>query len=251
MSCEQLDTLDEFFDFAQLERDHGHHEGFQQMQISPQPLPVQDVHSPMDWEPTAVSGVGAFAALPSRLDFDESLQTSSDLGSLCPTTFLQPQYCPEDAFEETPASAFSWPSNETGFHFSRAATPTPATTVPPHLAGGTPISPSHRAAPQTQPQRSSSITHKPASAKRKGPSTRIPVEARQMLEEEFAANPYPCSWEIDIIAHQANLDVKRVRNWFNNTRARRKCSGSFLSRRSPHQLMCPRYARVGDPGGEC
>jgi hypothetical protein len=43
-----------------------------------------------------------------------------------------------------------------------------------------------------------------------------------MLEEEFAANPYPCSWEIDIIAHQANLDVKRVRNWYNNTRARKK-----------------------------
>ena len=73
-----------------------------------------------------------------------------------------------------------------------------------------------------RPQRNGTVTRKPASAKRKGPSARIPLEAKNMLEEEFATNPYPCSWEIDIIAHQANLDVKRVRNWFNNTRARKK-----------------------------
>ncbi|KAF1968246.1 hypothetical protein BU23DRAFT_583377 [Bimuria novae-zelandiae CBS 107.79] len=72
-----------------------------------------------------------------------------------------------------------------------------------------------------RPQRSNTVARKPASAKRKGASTRLPAEARQMLEEEFATNPYPCSWEVDIIAHQANLDVKRVRNWFNNTRARK------------------------------
>jgi hypothetical protein len=72
-------------------------------------------------------------------------------------------------------------------------------------------------------------TWKPASAKRKGPQSRIPLEARQILEDEFVANPYPCSWEMDIIAHQANLDVKKVRNWFNNTRARNKGGGkSFL-----------------------
>jgi hypothetical protein len=68
-------------------------------------------------------------------------------------------------------------------------------------------------------------TWKPASAKRKGPQSRIPLEARQILEDEFAANPYPCTWELDVIAHQANLDVKKVRNWFNNTRARKKCEG--------------------------
>ena len=33
------------------------------------------------------------------------------------------------------------------------------------------------------------------------------------------------SWELDIIAHQANLDVKKVRNWFNNNRARKKGEG--------------------------
>jgi hypothetical protein len=73
---------------------------------------------------------------------------------------------------------------------------------------------------------------KPASAKRKEPQSRIPLEAKQILEDEFAANPYPCSWEIDIIAHQANLDVKKVRNWFNNTRARKKGGGECFQARS-------------------
>lgn len=78
----------------------------------------------------------------------------------------------------------------------------------------------------TEPYRQvSTASWKPASAKRKGPQSRIPLEARQILEDEFAANPYPCSWEMDIIAHQANLDVKKVRNWYNNTRARKKGEG--------------------------
>jgi hypothetical protein len=33
---------------------------------------------------------------------------------------------------------------------------------------------------------------------------------------------------MDIIAHQANLEVKKVRNWFNNTRARKKGEGRPL-----------------------
>lgn len=82
-------------------------------------------------------------------------------------------------------------------------------------------------------RQASTATWKPASAKRKGPQSRIPLEAKQILEDEFAANPYPCSWEMDIIAHQANLDVKKVRNWYNNTRARKKGEG-------PSSLnMCP------------
>ena len=76
-------------------------------------------------------------------------------------------------------------------------------------------------------RQASSASWKPASAKRKGPQSRIPLEARQILEDEFATNPYPCNWEYDIIAHQANLDVKKVRNWFNNTRARKKSEGTF------------------------
>ena len=61
-------------------------------------------------------------------------------------------------------------------------------------------------------------------SKRRGPQTRLPPEARQILEQEFSSNPYPCSWEIDIIAHRTKLDVKRVRTWFNNTRSRRQGS---------------------------
>jgi hypothetical protein len=82
--------------------------------------------------------------------------------------------------------------------------------------------------PLPQASVTSWTNRKPASAKRKGPHSRIPLEAKQILEDEFTANPYPCSWEMDIIAHQANLDVKKVRNWFNNTRARQKGGGGFF-----------------------
>jgi hypothetical protein len=87
------------------------------------------------------------------------------------------------------------------------------------------VSPSRPFGP---PRQAPNASWKPASAKRKGPQSRIPLEAKQILEDEFAANPYPCSWEIDIIAHQANLDVKKVRNWFNNTRARAKGGGECV-----------------------
>ena len=79
--------------------------------------------------------------------------------------------------------------------------------------------------PNAPLRQASTASWKPASAKRKGPQSRIPLEARQILEDEFAVNPYPHNWEMDIIAHQANLDVKKVRNWFNNTRARKKGEG--------------------------
>ncbi|KAF2194908.1 hypothetical protein K469DRAFT_545486 [Zopfia rhizophila CBS 207.26] len=64
---------------------------------------------------------------------------------------------------------------------------------------------------------------KQASGKRRTPHARISSEAKQVLEEKFASNPYPCAWEIDIIAYQTSLDAKKVRNWFNNARARRQC----------------------------
>ena len=44
----------------------------------------------------------------------------------------------------------------------------------------------------TPTRHTSSASWKPASAKRKGPQSRIPLEARQILEDEFATNPYPC-----------------------------------------------------------
>lgn len=86
-----------------------------------------------------------------------------------------------------------------------------------------------KARPNVPLRQPSAASWKPASAKRKGPQSRIPFEAKQILEDEFNSNPYPCSWEMDIIAHQANLDVKKVRNWFNNTRARKKGGGMFYS----------------------
>jgi hypothetical protein len=98
-------------------------------------------------------------------------------------------------------------------------------TVPSLIDEGSPRSKNRPTVPTRQ---ASTASWKPASAKRKGPQSRIPLEARQILEDEFVANPYPCSWEIDIIAHQANLEVKKVRNWFNNTRARKKGEGKLL-----------------------
>jgi hypothetical protein len=86
---------------------------------------------------------------------------------------------------------------------------------------------SNQGRPSVPLRQASIASWKPASAKRKGPQSRIPLEAKQILEDEFAANPYPVAWEMDIIAHQANLDVKKVRNWFNNTRARQKGGGAF------------------------
>ncbi|KAF2125734.1 hypothetical protein P153DRAFT_299106 [Dothidotthia symphoricarpi CBS 119687] len=85
------------------------------------------------------------------------------------------------------------------------------------------------------PRQTPTVSWKPASAKHKGPQNRIPLEAKQILEDEFAANPYPCSWEMDIIAHQANLEVKKVRNWFNNTRARKKGDSQPDDSVIPHQ----------------
>jgi hypothetical protein len=97
-------------------------------------------------------------------------------------------------------------------------------------------------------RQASSASWKPASAKRKGPQGRIPFESRQILEDEFATNAYPCSWEIDIIAHQANLDVKKVRNWFNNTRARKKNGGEYCFVQQPYQSrLHPLDAEVVQP----
>ncbi|KAF1993641.1 hypothetical protein P154DRAFT_449674 [Amniculicola lignicola CBS 123094] len=101
------------------------------------------------------------------------------------------------------------------------------------------------------PSRSHTISDRmPASARRKGPQARMPREARQILEDEFATNPYPCSWEFDIIAHQANIEVKKVKIWFNNARARKlnpgqsplECTAAELPNESTHSLN-PKLSR--------
>lgn len=121
---------------------------------------------------------------------------------------------------------------------SNVVDPAPPADVPtlvlPNVAAAAPIIPDtvvpSRSRLSISSRQTSTISWKPASAKRKGPQSRIPLESKQILEDEFAANPYPCSWEMDIIAHQANLEVKKVKNWFNNTRARKKVEGKFMLR---------------------
>ncbi|ORX99490.1 hypothetical protein BCR34DRAFT_126482 [Clohesyomyces aquaticus] len=63
----------------------------------------------------------------------------------------------------------------------------------------------------------------PKKSKAKRP--RIASEAREILESKFAINPYPSPFEMDNIVREANLDPKKVRNWFNNARARRNPPG--------------------------
>ena len=55
--------------------------------------------------------------------------------------------------------------------------------------------------------------------------SRIPPESRSILEEHFNNDPYPTGRDIDIIAQLSNLEKKRVKNWFNNTRSRRSVQG--------------------------
>jgi len=189
--------MDEFFDFAQLEHDSGIHSVVDRDASLMQTEHWQQLDDIMDWQPATSELAVLAASLP---------EASYHLPEALPS--------PDVLIKSGSTSSVTEPSE-------------PHLEVPLHALPSSPregdvIALQQGMQPVSRPQRNSNITRKPASAKRKGPSTRIPVEARQMLEEEFTANPYPCSWEIDIIAHQANLDVKRVRNWFNNTRARKK-----------------------------
>jgi hypothetical protein len=213
MAGEPLDSLDEFFDFAQLEEDNNLSGPSIQDDTLAQAAPVLGPDSAMDWQPTTTADMGAFH-IPSGFTFHIPEESMPDFYHAVPTLPLvqhipvMSQLPPDDP---TGALSYSWQHHR----------------IPQEEI----ITSKQKVKPTQRPQRSNTVTRKPASAKRKGPSTRLPEEARQILEEEFAANPYPCSWEIDIIAHQANLDVKRVRNWFNNTRARKKpeSPGSLLA----------------------
>ncbi|KAF2260941.1 hypothetical protein CC78DRAFT_619894 [Lojkania enalia] len=57
--------------------------------------------------------------------------------------------------------------------------------------------------------------------RKRGAQPRITLEAKRVLEEHYARAPYPTSRELDAIAQQTNLELRRVRNWFNNARSRR------------------------------
>lgn len=231
MATQALDGLDEFFDFARLEADTLNTSPRQQHEPAPPSAHVSD--DAMDWQSTGLDGTDVLTTLPvggtsnptylpHDLNTFDNLPATDLASSSQPTPSLD-----RNAFAQP--DILMWQSNDHGQSLSQSTLPTTSDPFPAHALEEGSVTPVRRATP---PQRSATVLHKPASAKRKGPSTRIPVEARQMLEEEFASNPYPCSWEIDIIAHQANLDVKRVRNWYNNTRARKKHTGRVL-------FLCP------------
>ncbi|XPT04156.1 homeodomain mating type protein alpha2 [Ascochyta lentis] len=255
------DNLDEFFDFAQLERDSAtyrcrlepgpendtsfegimamdwqpasahvtapsdmnapHNENVQQLLPHPaqqctlsdilhQPLHSLDPHAPTPAWPIEHLAMPDgyqqqhdldYAPLSSLQAHDTTCLAIGDVSNTSApalrstyTTPLSSHASMQDSSSDTPLPQAS----------SRSKHPPPITTASPPF------------------RYASSASWKPASAKRKGPQSRIPMEARQILEDEFATNPYPHGWEMEIIAHQANLDVKKVRNWFNNTRARKK-----------------------------
>lgn len=50
----------------------------------------------------------------------------------------------------------------------------------------------------------------------------ISKNAKKLLEQHFAANPYPALIGIEMLARRTNLTIKNVQMWFSNTRAR-KC----------------------------
>lgn len=202
MAGEPFDSLDEFFDFAQLEQDNYalgvpiHYGTAQEF------VPSLGPDVAMDWQPTAFEDTGSFAMPSEFLNHHASDQTAMPEHEQIETIYSS-VHDMSKLPQDIPTPSYTWQQH-------------------PMPQEGDVIVLKQQTEQPSRPQRSNTVTRKPASAKRKGPSTRIPLDAKHMLEEEFAANPYPCSWEIDIIAHQANLDVKRVRNWFNNTRARKK-----------------------------
>lgn len=177
---------------------------------------------------------------PSHNHPDTANPTAWPIGSVPITNSSQPH----QELPFAPSSSLHAPSPFTLTHKTDSHMATPSfgqpggmspspenATNPPRtqVSNHTKVTPSVMVGTSLPTRHASSATWKPASAKHKGPQSRIPLEARQILEDEFATNPYPCSEAIDIIAHQANLDVKKVRNWFNNTRARKKGEGMFPS----------------------
>jgi hypothetical protein len=220
----------------------GLHTACQPGRFSSEALSGPERHAAMEWEPSSPGAPADFDAL-----YMEPFPSSSECGVFQPYCGYTPQTPTAPQWHEPP------PEQNDGCNgaLTAAGVPSPPYAVPQmelfepiqqaplsHVA----VSPLSKSStrhiaeerPRRLPIRAEFDSRKPASAKHKGSSTRIPLEARQMLEDEFSTNPYPCSWEIDIIAHQASLDAKRVRNWFNNARARKKVQSE-----SPlHPLLC-------------
>ncbi|KAF2746685.1 hypothetical protein M011DRAFT_468386 [Sporormia fimetaria CBS 119925] len=218
-------SLDEFFDFAKLEADM--ERGMQQRDN----LRERDSPMEMQWEPSTTDASCPLAAWQSQCT--EAVLPAYEPG--VPLDFVLSgidgmQWAGDEAgLFNGPVSFQAYPGAVPSSDDNFATNPVnpPVNPLPHHDLDG--VGPVGAASPLTTPQlvpeqpiRQRPSLREPASAKHKGRSTRIPLATRQLLEDEFTTNPYPCSWEIDIIAHQVGLDAKRVRNWFNNARARRK-----------------------------
>ncbi|EUC32973.1 hypothetical protein COCCADRAFT_97268 [Bipolaris zeicola 26-R-13] len=234
MSGNALDKMDEFFDFAALEHDSALHAAKPSHQDQNLPFQPAANVTTMDWATVPIAAtrsVDATQRWDDPMDVAPQDPSISQAGQQWPL-FSVPEWSPpvnvnptldstltgDSVHGENPGPAFAsfLPSTsqpESASWDSRSAI---QANPPPEVA----VLPT---SPTTSIQQTPNANRKPASAKRKGTQSRIPIEAKQILEDEFATNAYPCSWEMDIIAHQANLDVKKVRNWFNNTRARKKC----------------------------
>jgi hypothetical protein len=246
------DSFDEFFDFTLLQHDHDLQCEPCESQDDPRVLP-EDVLM-MDWQPTnaesfqmSVSAMTSYQQTHTHMAFDSHV--TRDWPFVAPPDQLYfvggENVDMQATFSQHPCSAASVSGSVQPNESTRGPSPSPLSSLSAREITGLPadvparpidvqetsLPPSGQQdndtlTPPTLPTRQASTASlKPASAERKGPQNRIPLESRQILEDEFATNPYPCSWEMDIIAHQASLDVKRVRNWFNNTRARKKCQG--------------------------
>jgi hypothetical protein len=226
MANDTSGNLDEFFDFARLEADmnNGLHSDCQKGELIAQSFSDNGMHSAMEWEPSAPDSPTQFDASYRPLPYSSECTVSN----------------PEWSQSHPTPSSYRWPANHAEGSLQLPLETILSTTMMPGVVSTWPSSPGLSAAKEVTltllesglqstpveavpqpPRRSTSTNRRPAPAKVKGTSRRIPLKVKQVLEDEFSTNPYPCSWEIDIIAHQVNLDTKQVRTWFNNARARK------------------------------
>jgi hypothetical protein len=231
MANDPLGSLEEFFDFDKLECDTRNHAQYQSPTLLDPSFPALGEEHVMDWHHSFFEESCAIDAFPSHLlSGVDDMVLDHDYTGIADDMPL-PEEVRYDMFDSISNTATDPVSLVLRNNDSFTALSEPlADNTTPNISLSVPTStmPSvttRKDQPENRTRNSAAPSRKPASAKRKGPPNRIPQEARQMLEEEFATNPYPCSWEIDIIAHQANLDTKRVKNWFNNSRARKKGLG--------------------------
>ncbi|KAJ8112486.1 hypothetical protein OPT61_g5161 [Boeremia exigua] len=254
-----MSDLEEFFDFARLERDSAVYSALPHVQNDGSVF--AEGPASMDWQPAAPDHT-QMPKQPSQepcmeWPLTETLNQSSvynDANTAWPISNTFIEHSQRQCHELTPSlslqahdrlntctdqrPAIALPQAD-GVHDSSHDNPIHRSSdrLEAQVLGNNKPTPFTTAKVALPTRRTPSANWKPASAKRKGPQSRLSLESRQILEDEFATNPYPCSWEYDIIAHQANLDVKKVRNWFNNTRARNKGEGILRTLTNMHYLL--------------